>query len=151
MTSHDHGRGHTGAHTDMLAPSIDTGSQTRVVIADDTADMRLLLRALLDHCDGLSVVAEAENGVEAVELAQRHQPEVVLLDLEMPVMNGLEALPLLRRAAPACIVIVVSSFRADLMADRAMAAGATSYVEKFAAPTDLVPAIEAGTGRSYAC
>lgn len=122
-------------------------SETRIVIVDDTADMRLLMRVLLDRYDGFTIVGEAENGLEAIELAHIHQPDVVLLDLAMPEMDGLEALPRIKRAAPGAEVIALSTFHADQMAAAAVGAGATAYVRKGAPPEEIVRIIAAAVGR----
>lgn len=128
----------------MAAPA---ESETRVVIVDDIPDMRLLLRVLLDRYVGYTIVGEAENGLEAIELAHLHQPDVVLLDLAMPEMDGLEALPQIKRAATDTEVIVLSTFDADQMAAAAVGAGAATYVRKGASPEELVQTISATLGR----
>ena len=110
----------------------------RVVVADDVADLRMLLRLLLQRSGRFTVVGEARNGKEAVETATREQPDLTLLDLSMPVMDGLEALPLIREAVPSCAVVVLSGFDADRMAGTAMAAGAAAYLVKGISPDDLV-------------
>ena len=102
----------------------------RVLIADDVSDLRMLLRITLERSDGFDVVAEARDGLEAVEQARVHQPDLVILDLSMPNLDGLEALPLIRQAAPDARVVVLSGFDADRMASAAMAAGAVAYLEK---------------------
>jgi signal transduction histidine kinase len=130
-----------------LTTPVTASSETRIVIVDDTPDMRLLMRVLLDRYDGYTIVGEAENGLEAIELAQIHQPDVILLDLAMPEMDGLEALPQIKRAATSAEVIVLSTFDADQMAAAAVGAGASSYVRKGASPEELVHTIAATTGR----
>jgi CheY-like chemotaxis protein len=110
----------------------------RVLLADDTPDIRALLRLVLSRHDDFVVVAEAADGSEAVEMAQKHRPDVVLLDLAMPVMDGLEAIPGVRAAAPNCKIVVLSGFNADQMAAEALGAGADAYLEKGTPPTQLV-------------
>lgn len=122
------------------APSAEHGP-VRVLIVDDTADIRLLLRFTLERAGGFEVVDEAGNGREAQDLAAQHHPDVVLLDLAMPVMDGLEALPGLRRILPQATIIVLSGFTADKMTDRAIAAGADGYVQKGASPRQIVERI----------
>ena len=101
----------------------------RVVIIDDTVDLRELLRLALER-GGFEVVAEAGDGRAGIETVEEHRPDVVLLDLAMPVMDGLEALPTLRRLLPDGKIVVLSGFGAQQMAARAVAAGADGYVQK---------------------
>jgi signal transduction histidine kinase len=106
-----------------------------VVVADDTPDMRLVLRLALSEDSGFCVVAEAGDGRAAVEQAQAHQPDIVVLDLAMPVLDGLKATPLIRQASPASRIVVLSGYGAEDMLDLALAAGADAYVTK-GRPTD---------------
>ena len=101
-----------------------------VVVCDDQATFRGLVAMVIATEPDLEVVGEAANGREAVELAARLQPDVLLLDIAMPVMDGLEALPLIRAAAPATRVIVLSGVTAASIREHALAAGAASVVEK---------------------
>lgn len=110
----------------------------RVLVVDDTADLRLLLRMALGSEDDIDVVGEAGDGQEAVEEARRHRPDVMLLDLAMPVMDGLEALPLVRAVSPGTQVVILSGFEATSMAAAASAAGAAAYVQKGAAPDVII-------------
>lgn len=110
----------------------------RVLLADDTPDIRALLRLVLSRQDDFEVVAEAADGSEAIDMAREYRPDVVLLDLAMPVMDGLEAIPGVRAAVPDCKIIVLSGFNADQMAAEAMSAGADAYIEKGTPPLRLV-------------
>lgn len=101
----------------------------RVVLADDAPDVRLLLSLQLDEM-GLDVVGEAATGREAVALVHQHAPDIVLLDLSMPEMDGLEAATEIRAARPDMTIVVVSGYAAATMEPRARAAGADAYVEK---------------------
>jgi DNA-binding NarL/FixJ family response regulator len=102
----------------------------RVVIVDDTPDLRDLLRMALQRRGEYQVVAEAENGREAIEVVRAQQPELVLLDIAMPVMDGLEALPQIRQVAALATVVMLSGFTASEMTERAVALGADGYVQK---------------------
>lgn len=113
-------------------------SSYRVVIADDVADMRFLLRKALERSGRFTVVGEAGNGREAVAQAAEHRPDLALLDLSMPVMDGLEALPQIRGAVPDCTVVVLSGFDTDAMQGKAIDAGAAAYLVKGLQPNDLV-------------
>lgn len=101
----------------------------RAVIVDDTDDIRDLLRIVLRRA-GYDVVAEAADGRAGIEVVREHRPDLVLLDLAMPVLDGLEALPTLRDLVPDATILVLSGFGAEQMAERALAAGADGYVEK---------------------
>jgi len=102
-----------------------------VVLVDDEPDIVFLARMLFERDGRFDIVGEALDGEEAVRLAQRLQPEAVLLDILMPGMDGWEALPLIRRVAPQTAVVVVSALgRRQDVAERATALGAAAYVEK---------------------
>lgn len=103
---------------------------TRILLVDDNEDVRRLLRLKLEDNDGYEVIGEAADGEQAVELATNLQPSVVILDLAMPKMDGLQALPLILDAVTGVRVIVLSGFDEDSMADRAFQAGAHAYLEK---------------------
>lgn len=106
----------------------------RVLLVDDSPEMRHLLRMILRRDDRFEVVGEAGDGREAVEQAERVRPDLVLLDLRMPVMDGYEALPLLRERHPAARVVVVSGLDPLHAAPKALALGAHGYIEKDASP-----------------
>jgi YesN/AraC family two-component response regulator len=114
----------------------------RVLVVDDAEDLRMLLRLRIENRAGLEVVGEAADGVAAVELAGELQPDLVMLDLAMPRMDGLEALPLIREAAPGVRVVVLSGFNQSTMAAKAMAAGADHYVVKGTPLNELFDAVD---------
>ena len=115
---------------DPLIIDAEPLSRPRIVVVDDNDDVRRLLRVQIERLDAYDVVGEAADGQEAVEVVAALQPDVVFLDLAMPVMDGLEALPLLRQRAPDSRVIVLSGFDEATIGGKALAAGAVKYVEK---------------------
>jgi CheY-like chemotaxis protein len=109
----------------------------RVLVADDVADERYLVRRALERTGAFEVVAEADNGAAAVELAAATQPAVALLDLAMPDMDGLQAIVRIREVSPATIVVVLSSFGRQRMEPTSLDAGAAAYLEKGLDPEHL--------------
>jgi two-component system, NarL family, response regulator LiaR len=118
----------------------------RVLIADDHAVVRQGLRTFLDLQDDIEVVAEASDGAEAVEAAARLEPDIVLIDLVMPRVDGIEAIRRLREQVPAARAIVLSSFIDDDKLLPAVHAGAAGYLLKDVQPQELVEAIRAVHG-----
>lgn len=113
----------------------------RVLVCDDIETMLIALRAVLDQRDGIEVVGEARNGIEAVELAARLQPDVVLLDLTMPGKDGLQALPELRAASPQTRVVILSGHEGRPI-EEAARRGAERFLLKGADPDAIVEAVE---------
>lgn len=114
----------------------------RVLIVDDAEDLRILLRFGLERSEHLQVVGEAEDGLDAVEQARALQPDLVFLDVAMPRMDGLQALPLIREAVPHVRVVVLSGFNEGTMAENARRAGADHYVVKGGPLHELVALAE---------
>jgi PAS domain S-box-containing protein len=114
----------------------------RVLVVDDAEDIRMLLRLRVEARNGLTVVGEAADGVAAVELASELKPDLVLLDLAMPRMDGLEALPLIRAAVPDVRVVVLSGFNQSTLANKALEAGADHYVVKGGSMRELLDLAE---------
>lgn len=102
----------------------------RVVLVDDATDLRLLIGRLLERDGRFVVVAQAADGAEGVRAVAEHQPDLCLLDLSMPVMDGLEALPRIQAACPGTRVVILSGLDSDEMERTAMQLGAVGYVEK---------------------
>lgn len=119
------------------------GGRLRVLLVDDTADIRTLLRTALELDGRFEVVGEAGDGRSGVDEALRLRPDVVVMDLAMPVLDGLQATPAIVRALPETRVVVLSGFDATQIADEALALGACAYVEKGTAFTELADVIVA--------
>lgn len=117
-----------------------------VLLVDDVADLRLLVKMALEASGHFEVVAEGEDGIEAVELAELHQPDLILLDVSMPRRDGLEALPKLLAASPNSRVIMLSGFEAERLGPTARRLGAVSYLEKGVPPARLVAAADDAVG-----
>jgi two-component system, NarL family, response regulator LiaR len=115
----------------------------RVLLVDDHAVVREGLRNFLALQDGLEIVGEAGDGNEAIEQAQRLEPDVILMDLVMPGLDGIGAMRQLRVRSPASRVIVLTSFLEDERVLPAIQAGAAGYLLKNVAPADLARAIRA--------
>jgi two-component system, NarL family, response regulator LiaR len=116
-------------------------STIRVLIVDDHAIVRKGIRALLATKRDIQVVAEAGDGVEAVAMAQAHHPDVVLMDLMMPRMDGIEATRQITTVQPSPRVLVLTSFAADEQVFPAIKAGALGYLLKDSGPQELIQAI----------
>jgi signal transduction histidine kinase len=114
----------------------------RVLLVDDVADLRFLLRVVLENDGAFHVVGEAGDGLTAVELAAQLEPDVILLDLSMPTMDGLEALPRLREAAPTCAIAVLSGFEGSRIGDSTTALGADAYFEKGTPPSAVLAGLK---------
>lgn len=115
----------------------------RILLADDHAVLRSGLAALLNARDDMTVVGEAADGVELLSLAEAAQPDLILLDLTMPRLGGLEALPMLRRRVPEAKILILTMHQDEGYLRRAFKSGASGYVLKKAADVELIAAIEA--------
>ena len=113
----------------------------RVLICDDQALVRGGFRAILESKPDLEVVGEAENGVEAVALAERRQPDVILMDIRMPIVDGVEATRQLVAKGSAAKILVLTPFDLDEYVHAAIRAGASGFLLKDVRPADLVQAI----------
>ena len=111
----------------------------RVVLCDDGTELRRLVRATLEADAHVEVVDEAGTGCECVRIASERRPDVALLDLSMPDMDGLEALPLIAESSPATRIIVFSACAAEQLRRPALEQGADRYIEK-GTPLDLLAA-----------
>jgi DNA-binding NarL/FixJ family response regulator len=118
----------------------------RILLADDEAMIRAGVRAILDTDPGLEVVAEAGDGREAVDLAISHHPDVALLDIRMPRLDGLAAAAEMRRAAPATGVVMLTTFGEDDYIAKALEVGASGFLLKSGDPRELIAGVHAVAG-----
>jgi DNA-binding NarL/FixJ family response regulator len=113
----------------------------RVLICDDQALVRGGFRAILETRPDLEVVGEAENGVEAVALAERRRPDVILMDIRMPILDGVEATRQLVAKGSSARILILTTFDLDEYVHAAIRAGASGFLLKDVKPADLVQAI----------
>ena len=125
-------------------------AQIRIVLADDHTIIRSGLRLLLERQPDFKVVAEAADGREAVQLASRHHPDVVILDIGMPQLNGIEATRQIVAQESHPNVVILSMHSDESYVLRALKAGARAYILKNAAEADLIRAVQAvSEGKSF--
>lgn len=117
--------------------------QIRVLIVDDHPLLREGVMAVLANEADVRVVAEASNGREAVEAFRAHRPDIVLMDIQMPEMNGIDAIAGIRSEAPNARIVVLTTYKGDVNALRALRAGAVGYLLKGQLRTELVETIRA--------
>lgn len=122
---------------------MEKGEIIRVLIVDDHQVVRQGLRTFLELQDDITVVGEAENGLQAVDIVRQLEPDIVLMDLVMPDMDGISATQQLHAQGSATKVIALTSFSEDDKVFPAIQAGAASYLLKDVSPDDLVEAIRA--------
>jgi DNA-binding NarL/FixJ family response regulator len=115
----------------------------RTLLADDHNLVRAGIRALLSAIEGVVIVAEADNGRDAVALAKAHAPDLAILDISMKELNGIDAAAQMREQSPATRVLILSMHTTEDFVRRALKAGAAGYIVKDSAPLELRMAIEA--------
>jgi DNA-binding NarL/FixJ family response regulator len=116
---------------------------TRILLVDDHVLVRAGIRALVEVIEGVQIVGEASNGREAVALAKEHLPDIVIMDVSMKELNGIEATEAIMAAVPSARVLILSMHAAEEFVRRAMKAGAAGYVVKDSVPMELRLAIDA--------
>ncbi len=140
----------TSIRTTAGSRSVNGKRPVRVLLVDDHVVMRQALRMLLESQTELEVVADVENGRQAVQAVERMQPDVVLMDVVMPGLNGLEATRQIRRIAPSTRVVMLSGFVDEDQLLDALRAGASGYIIKKSDISELVLAIQTvHRGNSY--
>jgi DNA-binding NarL/FixJ family response regulator len=123
--------------------TITTAERIRVLVADDHPVVRTGLSAVIIEQRDLELVAEAENGERAVALFREHQPDVVLMDLRMPVMDGVEAIRTITAEFPAARILALTTYEGDADIRRALEAGARGYLLKDMLLTEVISAVRA--------
>jgi DNA-binding NarL/FixJ family response regulator len=123
-----------------MAP-FSSDSPIRVLLADDHVVVRAGIRQFLEQSTGIQVVAEAGNGQEAVELLEKHQPDVAVLDIQMPLMSGIEVTRWIRSRRLAIGVLVLTAYDDDPYVQAVLKAGANGYVLKSSQPDEIVQAV----------
>ena len=132
----------TAADASPRPSTTDVGDAlTQVLIADDAPAVRYLLRRTLEASGRFEVVGEAGDGLRAIELARELQPALVVLDIAMPAMSGLDAIPEITACSPGSTIVVLSGCATSEMGNEAMRLGAHAYIEKGRSPSDLVQSI----------
>lgn len=127
----------------LKAGAVEAGDVFNTVVADDSALMRRAIKDAVRAIPGCAVVGEAANGLEALELVRLYLPDLVVLDINMPVMGGMETLSLLKREQPDIHVVMVSSILEQEMRDHVLGLGAYACVEKGPELWERLPAIVA--------
>lgn len=131
-------------------PEAGKPSHLRIVVADDHPVVREGLAAMIHRQQDMKVIAEASNGREAVEQFLLHRPDVSLIDLRMPVMDGIEAIAAIRKAEPTAKIVVFASQESEEEIYRALKAGAKGYALKQASASELVQCVRAvGEGGNW--
>ena len=109
----------------------------RVVLCDDARDYVKLLKLLIDMESDMEVIGAAYDGEEAIKMCTELQPDLLVLDVSMPVMDGLTALPRIREVSPATNIVMLSGFSSDVVKQQALDLGARAFIEKGVSPLVL--------------
>ena len=120
-----------------MAEAPEQTKTLRIVVAEDNRDLQAMIQMTLD-VGGFKVVGQAYDGRETLELVRELQPDILILDLHMPEVGGLEVLPQIHAIAPGCKVVVHSAIGAMFVTDAALKAGAVAYIEKGVSPRSIV-------------
>jgi len=125
-------------------------NRIKLLIADDHAIMREGLQLLLSSQSDLEIVGEAVDGIDSLEKARKLQPEVIVIDIAMPRLNGLEALSMLKNCAPKSRIVILSAYEKEAYIHEALRSGASAYVVKGAPSQELLAAIRsAAKGKTF--
>ena len=121
----------------------------RLIVADDHSILLEGLRLLLDSTHDIEVVAQASNGLEVLEKVREHRPDVILLDISMPEVNGLEAINIIKSISPNTQVVILSRYEKEAYVHQALSAGASGYVVKGAPSSEMIDAIRHARSGKY--
>ena len=125
-------------------------SQIKVMLVDDHAVVRMGFKMLLETSDDIRVITEAENGEEAIKAFMEHKPDVIVMDITMPGMGGMEAIERILNKEPSAKILVLSAHEDSVHPKRVLNAGAKGYVTKRSAAEELIKAIRAvASGKKY--
>ncbi len=120
----------------------------RILVADDHSMFRKSLRAIIEGQHDMDVVAEADNGLSAIKLVQRHKPDVILMDVRMPVINGIDATAQITSKFHGIKIIALSSHSERVFVEKMLEAGASDYMSKYCNRQDLINCIYDVFGKS---
>jgi len=121
--------------------NFDRSNYLKVLVADDHSVMRQVVTDLVNREDGFEVCAQAASGYEAVQLAEQLNPDVIVMDVSMPEMDGIEATTLIRQSQPDAKIFALSMHDNEFIRNRMQAAGAAAYINKDALSAELIQAI----------
>jgi DNA-binding NarL/FixJ family response regulator len=125
-------------------------STVRILLVEDFEPFRILIRTILEQKPGLHIIAEVSDGLDAVQKAVELKPQLILLDVGLPFLNGFDAARLIRKLAPDSRILFVSQEAASHVVQEARSVGASGYVVKNRLASDLLPAVEAVlAGRAF--
>jgi DNA-binding NarL/FixJ family response regulator len=128
-------------HDPQLEPAAPPGATIRIVAVDDHPLLRDGIAGMIEGHPDMELVAEAGNGREAVDVCLFHRPDIMLMDIQMPVMNGIDATLAIRAAWPEARIVVLTTYKGDVQAKRALQAGAAGYLLKSMLRKELVDTI----------
>ena len=111
---------------------------TRILIVDDVPELRQIFRLMLDADERFEVVGEAADGIEAIEKAGSLRPDIVLLDIAMPRLDGIAAIPEIHKASPGVKIMVLSGFQTKRLTERALSSCASAFLEKGASSDQII-------------
>jgi len=131
------------ATLDMRGMLVQLTAPIRILVVDDFEPYRRSICSMIQQRSDLTLLAEAQNGLEAVRQAEMLQPDMILLDIGLPVLNGIEAARQITKVASTARIIFLTQESSPEIVDEALALGACAYVNKTQAGTDLLPAVEA--------